>query len=176
MRPARRKVALYSPLPCHNLGTYQNKKQYRYKFLFQNRKFSVALKKAIDKRHSKGEKAHVLDIGTGTGLLAMLAVRHGADSVVACEMFAPVAACASKIIEENGFSSKIKLVNKHSTSLTVGPDGDLTFKANILVSEVFDTELIGEGAIQTFNHAHAVLLEVSQFIVFLKSVWLSSAE
>lgn len=33
-------------------------------------------------------------------------------------------------------------------------------KANILVTEVFDTELIGEGAIGTFNHAHKYLLEV----------------
>lgn len=33
-------------------------------------------------------------------------------------------------------------------------------RANILVTEVFDTELIGEGAIGTFNHAHKVLLEV----------------
>ena len=34
-------------------------------------------------------------------------------------------------------------------------------KANILVTEVFDTELIGEGGISTFHHAHKCLLEVS---------------
>ena len=34
-------------------------------------------------------------------------------------------------------------------------------KANILVTEVFDTELIGEGAIATFNLAHKHLLTVS---------------
>ncbi len=34
-------------------------------------------------------------------------------------------------------------------------------KANILVTEVFDTELIGEGGIGTFHHAHKCLLEVS---------------
>lgn len=33
-------------------------------------------------------------------------------------------------------------------------------RANLLVTEVFDTELIGEGAISTFNHAHEHLLEV----------------
>ena len=33
-------------------------------------------------------------------------------------------------------------------------------KANILVTEVFDTELIGEGALSTFHHAHTHLLEV----------------
>lgn len=39
-------------------------------------------------------------------------------------------------------------------------------RANILVTEVFDTELIGEGAIGTFNHAHKCLLEVSFLLKF----------
>lgn len=30
--------------------------------------------------------ANVLDIGTGTGLLSMMAARHGADFIVACEV------------------------------------------------------------------------------------------
>jgi len=39
-------------------------------------------------------------------------------------------------------------------------DGDMDERANVLVTEVFDTELIGEGAIGTFRHAHHYLLEV----------------
>lgn len=42
---------------------------------------------------------------------------------------------------------------------------DMPCRANLLVTEVFDTELIGEGAIRTYNHAHQYLLEVS-FPVF----------
>lgn len=34
-----------------------------------------------------GKKVHVLDIGTGTGLLAMMAAKCGADSVYACEVY-----------------------------------------------------------------------------------------
>jgi predicted nicotinamide N-methyase len=33
-----------------------------------------------------GRKAHVLDIGTGTGLLSLMAAKSGADTVVACEV------------------------------------------------------------------------------------------
>ena len=38
-------------------------------------------------------------------------------------------------------------------------------RANILVTEVFDTELIGEGAISTFNHAHDYLLTEVRILV-----------
>lgn len=37
---------------------------------------------------------------------------------------------------------------------------------NLLVTEVFDTELIGEGAISVFNHAHQELLTVNICFLF----------
>ena len=74
-----------------------------------------------------------------------------------------MAECAKKIIEKNGFADKIKLIYKRSTKLTVGEGGDLLKQANILVTEVFDTELIGEGALSTFQHAQDFLLEVKYF-------------
>lgn len=126
------------------------------------------MKKGIEKFHSEGKEAHVLDIGTGTGLLSMLAVRYGADSVVACEAFLPMANCAVEIISENGFSEKIKVIRSHSTSLKIGEKEVLKQKANILVSEVFDTELIGEGALGTFNHALQNLLQVNKNICYKK--------
>ena len=60
-------------------------------------------------RRSAGEEVHVLDIGTGTGLLSMMAASLGADTVVACEEFRPMAECAERVIRENGYSDKIKL-------------------------------------------------------------------
>ena len=78
-----------------------------------------------------------------------------------------MATCAAKIIRENGFEDKIKLIYKRSQKLTVGENGDLKQRANILVTEVFDTELIGEGALSTFKHAQEQLLEVS-YIFILK--------
>lgn len=131
----------------------------------RNQMYYDAIKIAINKTHSLGKKANVLDIGTGTGLLSMMAVKCGADSVVACEAFGPISECARKVIALNGLHNKIKVVSKHSTELTVGQNGDLPEKVNILITEVFDTELIGEGAIQTFSHAQKVLLESDCIIV-----------
>lgn len=128
----------------------------------RNEKYYRALKKAIDQMHERNLPANVLDIGTGTGLLSMMAVRCGADSVIACEAFRPMADCAERIIENNGMAGRIQLIKKRSTNIF---ESDLPKRANILVTEVFDTELIGEGAIETFNHAHLHLLEKDCIVV-----------
>ncbi|XP_047516554.1 protein arginine N-methyltransferase 7 isoform X1 [Pieris napi] len=131
----------------------------------RNKKYYRALQLAIEKMHNDGKKANVLDIGTGTGLLSIMAAKCGADTITACEAFKPMAECCLKILERNGVSHKIKVIPKRSTDLTVGEDGDMNQKANILVTEVFDTELIGEGALSTFDHAHKNLLEEDCIVV-----------
>ncbi|XP_028029160.1 protein arginine N-methyltransferase 7 [Bombyx mandarina] len=131
----------------------------------RNQKYSKALKLAIEKMHNDGKKANVLDIGTGTGLLSIMAAKSGADTIVACEAFQPMAECCLRILECNGVADKVTVIPKRSTELTVGENGDMKQKANILVTEVFDTELIGEGALSTFSHAHKFLLEEDAIVV-----------
>lgn len=131
----------------------------------RNQKYYAGLRRAIDRVHAQGRKANVLDIGTGTGILSMMAVRCGADTVTACEAFRPMADCAERIMKANGVWDSIALVKKRSTDIVVGSGGDMERRANILVTEVFDTELIGEGAIGIFNHAHEHLLEQNCIVV-----------
>nr|AAK20884.1 arginine N-methyltransferase p82 isoform [Cricetulus longicaudatus] len=125
----------------------------------RNIKYYQGIRAAVSRVKDRGQKALVLDIGTGTGLLSMMAVTAGADFCYAIEVFKPMADAAVKIVEKNGFSDKIKVINKHSTEVTVGPDGDLPCRANILVTELFDTELIGEGALPSYEHAHRHLVQ-----------------
>ncbi|KAJ7420270.1 hypothetical protein BTVI_22086 [Pitangus sulphuratus] len=125
----------------------------------RNVKYYQGIRAAVSRVKDRGEKAIVLDIGTGTGLLSMMAASAGADFCYAIEVFRPMANAAVKIVEKNGFSDKIKVINKHSTEVTVGPDGDMECRANILVTELFDTELIGEGALPTYEHAHKYLVQ-----------------
>lgn len=98
----------------------------------------------------------------------MFAVQLGADTVVACDGFEASARIAEKLIEANGMAGKIKLINKMSTQLKV--EVDMDERANILVTEVFDTELIGEGAIETFNHAVQNLLTPDAIVVPDKAI------
>ncbi|XP_006860390.1 PREDICTED: protein arginine N-methyltransferase 7 [Chrysochloris asiatica] len=125
----------------------------------RNIKYYQGIRAAVSRVKERGQKAVVLDIGTGTGLLSMMAVTAGADFCYAIEVFKPMAEAAVKIVEKNGFSDKIKIINKHSTEVTVGPDGDMPCRANILITELFDTELIGEGALPSYEHAHRHLVQ-----------------
>lgn len=99
----------------------------------------------------------VLDIGTGSGLLAMMAARAGNQAVVSCESCAPLAVTARKIVAENGFAASIKIVDKKSLDLRIGVD--LPRRADLLVTEIVDCGLLGEGLIPTLNHAKQHLLE-----------------
>ena len=45
------------------------------------------------------------------------------------------------------------------------PAEEIGGRANILVAEVFDTELIGEEALETFKHALEELLEEDSIVI-----------
>ncbi|XP_063801426.1 protein arginine N-methyltransferase 7 isoform X2 [Pseudophryne corroboree] len=125
----------------------------------RNEKYYQGICAAVKRVKQRGDEAIVLDIGTGTGLLSMMAVTAGADYCYAIEVFKPMADAAVRIVQANSFSDKIKVINKHSTEVTVGPEGDMMQRANILITELFDTELIGEGALPSYEHAQHNLMQ-----------------
>lgn len=47
-----------------------------------------------------------------------------------CEVFKPMAEAAACIVKKNGFSDKIKIINKHSTEVTVGP-GEISCRTHL---------------------------------------------
>jgi type II protein arginine methyltransferase len=116
----------------------------------RNAAFEAALSKAIT------HDTIVLDIGSGTGLLAMMAARAGAQETITCEMVTPLAELARETVRRNGLSSRIVAVDRKSTSLVVGEH--MRHKANLLVTETVDCGLLGEGIISSISHAKANLL------------------
>ncbi|XP_027080548.2 protein arginine N-methyltransferase 1.6 isoform X1 [Coffea arabica] len=124
-----------------------------------------AFRQAIDKTITK--PCHVLDIGAGTGLLSMMAARAmGLDDsstsycpkgkVTACESYLPMVKLMRKVLRANGMDKKVRVINKRSDELEVGID--MSSRADVLVSEILDSELLGEGLIPTLQHAHDNLL------------------
>ncbi len=117
--------------------------------------------KALGAAIKKGDV--VLDIGTGSGLLAMLAIRQGASRVITCEEIPMIARKAQEIIRLNGYSDRIQIINKRSTSLVVGKD--FPERADVLVTEIFDDGLLGEGAFVAIEHARLNLLKTNARVI-----------
>lgn len=86
----------------------------------------------------------------------MMAARAGAGHVVACEVVPDLAELARLVVEENGYATRIDVLAKRSHDLVVGVD--LPRPVTLLVAEVFDALLIGEGALGVFRHAWQHLL------------------
>ncbi len=75
---------------------------------------------------------------------------------MACEAVPDLAELARLVVEENGYATRIDVLAKRSHDLVVGVD--LPRPATLLVAEVFDALLIGEGALGVFRHAWQHLL------------------
>ncbi|XP_022154833.1 protein arginine N-methyltransferase 1.6 isoform X2 [Momordica charantia] len=99
----------------------------------------------------------------GTGLLSMMAARamnsvvgDSKRMVTACESYLPMVKLMRKVLRLNGMERKVKVINKRSDELQFG--ADIASRADVLVSEILDSELLGEGLIPTLQHAHDKLL------------------
>ncbi len=122
---------------------------------------NAAYQRALE-RHVTSESV-VLDIGSGTGLLAMMAARAGAKQVIACEVVKTLAETAREIVCDNGYSDHVKVFASHSTALRVGEH--LPRRADLLVSEIVDSELLGEGVLASITHAKKELLAENATII-----------
>lgn len=123
----------------------------------RNHAYDAAIRAVVTPRDQ------VLEIGTGAGLLAMMAARAGARHVTTCEMVEPVARAAAEIVEANGFADRVSVIAKKSTDLRLGVD--LQGKADVLVSEILANDFIGEGVIESFLDARARLLKPQARII-----------
>lgn len=125
----------------------------------RNEKYDAAIRTAL----SDHPGLSVLDIGTGTGLLSLMAARAGAKKVTALEVFKPMAAIAQEIVKDNGMQKEITIIPKRSTDVAVRVDVAETF--DMVISELVDTQLIGEGCIPTYRHAIQALLRPGAIMI-----------
>ncbi|MCE9638829.1 MAG: tetratricopeptide repeat protein, partial [Betaproteobacteria bacterium] len=116
----------------------------------RNEAYRAALQAAVT------PDSDVFEIGTGSGLLAMLAARFGANSVVTCEASPLIAATARAIVADNGLQARVKVLAMKSTAVEVG--ADLPRRANVMVSEILSSELLAEGVLPSIEDAKKRLL------------------
>lgn len=59
--------------------------------------YKGAIARAVAAQKELYGEAHVVDLGTGAGVLSVLAARAGADSVVACDLLEPLCHVARRV-------------------------------------------------------------------------------
>ena len=108
----------------------------------------------------------VLDIGGGSGLLAMMAARHGADETTCVEVVPAIASAAREVLATNGLQDAVRVLEAHSSSLSAS---ELGFgggaRCDVLVSEVLDDGLLGEHVIPTVAHARRQLCTSDALVI-----------
>lgn len=103
----------------------------------------------------------VLEIGTGSGVTAMLAARTGAE-VISCDPDPIIATIAADIVARNGFSDRIRLFTKPVEELAVGPD--LAAPADVLMMDLFSGDLFGMDGFNILRRALPLLRPDAQAI------------
>lgn len=106
--------------------------------------------KAIKNWVANHKNGRILDIGTGTGLLSLFAYQAGATSITACERNETMLEIAESVFKAN--NANVKLIPKLSTDIVVDEKFDL------IVTEILDSGVLGEGIVQTLIHAKKNLL------------------
>ncbi|MFN8010168.1 MAG: 50S ribosomal protein L11 methyltransferase [Holophagaceae bacterium] len=94
----------------------------------------------------------VLDLGTGTGILALAAAQAGARHVYAIEA-RPIAETAARLFASSGLGDRITLLRGLSLDL------DLPERADVMVSEILGHDPFGEGLVESAVDALARLLK-----------------
>ena len=109
-------------------------------------KFSRAIFEVV----KKGDV--VVDVGTGTGILAFLAIKAGAKKVYAIEK-TKIIKVAEEIAKVNGWEDKIVFIHADSNEIT------LPERADVVISETIGHMGLAENFLQNIIHARDTFLK-----------------
>ena len=110
----------------------------------RSKQFDRAIRNVVRPHHS------VLDVGTGSGLLALFAARAGAQRVVAVEFDSYIAEVARENIRNNGYTHIIEVIEADAR--------DYCFRRgdafDVVIMEMLTTGMVDEFQIQAVNNIH----------------------
>ncbi|MEY4747377.1 MAG: hypothetical protein RLZZ416_426 [Candidatus Parcubacteria bacterium] len=104
--------------------------------------FETAIRDVVRPEHT------VLDVGTGSGILALLAARAGAKKVVALEFDPFVAGIAKENFKNNGFEDKIELLVGDARTHRFDP----SMRFDIVTMEMLSSGMVDEMQVQAANN------------------------
>lgn len=122
--------------------------------------FEMVLKQSIKSDSS------VLELGTGTGILSLLAARAGANKIVAVEFDPFIAEVARENIRNNGYENKIKVITGDARRVVFQKEE----MYDVIVMEMLCTCLIEEMQVQTINNL------CSQNMIIPETIMIPSAQ
>lgn len=91
----------------------------------------------------------VVDLGTGSGVMAIAAAKAGAKKVYAIEFDSYVASAAKKNIEANGVQKQVRLIVKDARSVTLPVK-----HFDVVIMEMLTTGIVDEMQVQAINNLH----------------------
>ncbi|EKX46991.1 hypothetical protein GUITHDRAFT_107339 [Guillardia theta CCMP2712] len=129
----------------------------------RNQCYADAIARAVAR---SGDQPKVLDIGCGTGLLAMYAAQaRPGVTVWGCELSEPIADLAGRVLEANGLRERVRVLACHSDDIVIddGREGEhltcsIPSKVDVVVTETADCGLLGEGMLPSLSSAQSRLL------------------
>ncbi|XP_067126301.1 protein arginine N-methyltransferase 9-like isoform X2 [Centruroides vittatus] len=123
--------------------------------MLNDQKRNITYQCAIERAVRDGYKT-ILDIGTGTGILSMMAVQAGATEVYACEKSKVMCQLARDVLQSNRMDNHINLIQKQSTEMEI--PANMPKRVSLVITETFDAGLFGEHVLLTLQHAWQNLL------------------
>jgi predicted RNA methylase len=102
----------------------------------------------------------VFEIGTGSGLLAVLAVKHGAARVICCEENPMLAMAARQLFKRLKLEDRIELIAKNSKDIVTA---DLP-PVDIILHELFGSDPFSEEMLPTLADARRFLKPDGYFL------------
>ncbi len=109
---------------------------------------TLAFQNAINSVVKKNDT--VLDLGTGSGILALSASRAGAKKVCAVEFDPFVAQIVKRAIEVNNLGKKVHLSVKDACTYNL----PRKCKIDVVVSEMLTTGMVDESQVEAMNNLH----------------------
>lgn len=99
----------------------------------------------------------VLDVGAGCGILSLFAAEAGANHVYAVEIEPIVAEKAREIIEVNGYSDRITVIEKDIREVELGVD--IPERCNLLVQDIVWPNPFSRGIHDLLDYCRTNLME-----------------